>query len=376
MMRRSSVVLFVAVGLIVVGTALLSLYINTAQRVVPLEAVCSGADAVRVHPLEAPMLEQLLKQQWTAKAADEHVMPNVPANLLTRTMHTEMGDVLFVHNPERLHKRVTQQSRRQSAKVNLRRPFDPRDFHFGKVSLNEFLFVMTDDANAHDECTAFSDIQAFHRPVHAVLVNKSPLSKYSGLLVPFLREQRNQVMTADALLVGLGFANRLQGSGIRVGFNSLYAGASVNHLHFQFWWDTHALPIELAEMTTVTATDRLLVERDAGYLSSFLRFTYDRAAPGVVVEALMPALQHLTRRNTPYNLVLVPGMVYLLPRQPMLKQLGSINVGFPEVSGTPLVPSHDDFVALTAEDVVRHWTTHVRVPSTVFDELVDIIVDS
>ena len=180
-------------------------------------------------------------------------------------------------------------------------------------------------------------------------------------------------MTADSLMVGLQFAAELQGSGIRLGFNSLHAGASVNHLHFQFWWNVRALPIELEAVETVVASDRLLVQRDKGYLSRFILFTFDKATPGHVVEAVMPALQHLVRLGVPYNLILVSGRLFLLPRRAVQEHLGSINVGFPEVAGSAFVPSRSDFEALGAEDVLQYWQKHVRVDDATFEGVVDIV---
>ncbi|CAN0099141.1 unnamed protein product [Phaeothamnion confervicola] len=69
---------------------------------------------------------------------------------------------------------------------------------------------------------------------HAVLVNPRPIGRYSGLLLPFAGEALPQRATAEALAVGFDFAAALGGSPeLRVGFNGMGAGASVNHLHFQ-----------------------------------------------------------------------------------------------------------------------------------------------
>ena len=92
-------------------------------------------------------------------------------------------------------------------------------------------------------------------PKHAVTLNRFPLSRDSGLLLPFLSARRPQVLRADALAVAVDFAAaglrraaHLQPNSLRVGFNSLAAGASVNHLHFQFWRSpAERLPVEAAE---------------------------------------------------------------------------------------------------------------------------------
>ena len=53
-------------------------------------------------------------------------------------------------------------------------------------------------------------------------------------------------MALDALRVGLRLARHFTSPWLRLAFNSLAAGASVNHLHYQFWRYPRPLPLEEA----------------------------------------------------------------------------------------------------------------------------------
>ena len=192
-------------AVLLVGVVLVAVAIRSWRPLkpgeVPTMSACDEEDSVFVRkPGSGMLLEALLKDMWNLKAGPLAVIPRMWLWPDTRVLDTEMGAYTVVHNPVRSTKRRTKQSMPHgaSARINMQQPFDPRAFHFGTVSSKEYLFVWTDDAVAEEGCTPMSDLNTFHRPVHAFLVNKSPLSKYSGLLLPYFREQRNQVLVSKA----------------------------------------------------------------------------------------------------------------------------------------------------------------------------------
>lgn len=88
-------------------------------------------------------------------------------------------------------------------------------------------------------------------PPHSVVVNISPMFYCHCLLLLHVREGLPQVLSPDMLLLGLRFARMSRRRDFRVGFNSLGAFASVNHLHLQGlylkdWFTKTAFPIENA----------------------------------------------------------------------------------------------------------------------------------
>merc|ERR1740122_679363 len=64
------------------------------------------------------------------------------------------------------------------------------------------------------------------------MANVNPVCKGHTLLVPDILAGLPQVLTEEALLLGLGFAARAAHR-MWLSFNSIGAGASVNHLHWQ-----------------------------------------------------------------------------------------------------------------------------------------------
>lgn len=133
-----------------------------------------------------------------------------------------------------------------------RMPFDGERFHFGKVDQEEVLLCFnpwrqsschhTDTSNTchWPQYAEISDANCKDDPA-MVLVNKHPICRNHFLLVPRGGEQP-QVLTLDALMMGLAFALR-SSRRLWVSFNTIGAGASVNHLHLHgFFPGTGGVP--------------------------------------------------------------------------------------------------------------------------------------
>jgi hypothetical protein len=244
----------------------------------------------------APALQAL----WQ-RAEEQGLMAYNPVGLATRTVHHGRVHFELVHNPGRASKRKTLPPAPPRAKVSLLTPFDPSRFNFHRADARETLFEFrvghggsSSDDLAEAAFAAADGAAADIGPgfsceslggsgvLHGVLVNHYPLSPFSGLLVPFMPENRSQVsdnddwfyagddggaaitfnsgvasfvaqlLGADSFAVALAFAQSLGGRSdpragrMLMGFNSLGAGASVNHLHWQFWQKQQGtlLPVE------------------------------------------------------------------------------------------------------------------------------------
>ncbi|CAH8470130.1 unnamed protein product [Heterobilharzia americana] len=99
-------------------------------------------------------------------------------------------------------------------------PITPESFNFNKVPTREILLNVFEK---HNTKSSF------------ILINVSPFSYLHSLFVPEMKECYNQVLRKQSLYSAvkcfLLSANRY----LCMGFNSLLAHASVNHLHFHFW---------------------------------------------------------------------------------------------------------------------------------------------
>ena len=113
---------------------------------------------------------------------------------------------------------------------SLFRDFDPQGFNFSRPHLEPEIFREGDWQGAS----------------WRVLYNKFPFAPSHLLVVPDVHDRRPQYLTADKHLQVMELVGRLSERlpGVLMGYNSLGAGASVNHLHFQFAVIEEPLPVE------------------------------------------------------------------------------------------------------------------------------------
>eukprot|EP00929_Paragymnodinium_shiwhaense_P111954 TRINITY_DN80207_c0_g1_i1.p1 TRINITY_DN80207_c0_g1~~TRINITY_DN80207_c0_g1_i1.p1 ORF type:complete len:449 (-),score=31.80 TRINITY_DN80207_c0_g1_i1:19-1311(-) len=134
--------------------------------------------------------------------------------------------------------------------ITTKQAFQPDAFHFGKVKDQEVLLCFdpwreiasaacegdadclneAPKAYAWDPGAKACGVNAT-APV-AVIINVQPVCHMHMLVVPRIQGQHSQVLTRDAIDLGLAFA-AFGSSRLRLSFNSIGAGASVNHLHWQ-----------------------------------------------------------------------------------------------------------------------------------------------
>jgi GDP-L-galactose phosphorylase len=78
-----------------------------------------------------------------------------------------------------------------------------------------------------------------------VLINVSPIEYGHVLLCPRVTDCLPQRITPELLLPPLYLAAESRNPYFRVGYNSLGAYATINHLHFQAYYLMEAFPIEV-----------------------------------------------------------------------------------------------------------------------------------
>lgn len=113
------------------------------------------------------------------------------------------------------------------------REFDASDFSFHKVKGTGFYSQFVRETSSSSSCQPVS-LQS-----SMIMPNIFPIGLYSSLFVPYFFQNLPQVLTQEVLSEGVHFAQTFQSNDWRLGFNSLSAWASVNHLHFQFWKRDH-----------------------------------------------------------------------------------------------------------------------------------------
>ncbi|MEW6119519.1 MAG: hypothetical protein AB1593_05480 [Pseudomonadota bacterium] len=200
----------------------------------------------------------------------------------------------------------------------LLRPFDPSGFHFNKAFLaREVLWSGELDG----------------RPVR-LLYNKFPFARLHGLLVPEPERCLPQMLTPQLHDWAWTLCARTGVDGFCLGYNSVGAGASVNHLHFQSFVQTGPLPVE-----------------DAGFIHNGGEVPYPLPCLRLDdCESAWQALERMHRAEQPYNLIYARHALYCIARKPQdAPQLDAVirGYGWSEMAGFVTRFNRPDFIALT-----------------------------
>jgi len=129
--------------------------------------------------------------------------------------------------------------REPQAMNSISQPFNPEKFNFTKVKNKEVLFEL-----CPKHCISADD----H---HLMIINNSPLEHGHSLLVPSVNSCLPQVLTEESVGLALETAMLSNHRGFHVGFNSLCAHASVNHLHFHTWYSMTPSCLETTEVSPI-----------------------------------------------------------------------------------------------------------------------------
>lgn len=184
--------------------------------------------------------------------------------------------------------RATQ--RRQPQEIlSIRQEFSSELFNFNKVKPEEVVLELVKDSESS-------------RVV--VLVNVSPLEFGHCLLVPDPSRCLPQVLTRSAVQAGMESVLLSGDPAFRVGFNSLGAFASVNHLHLHSYYLDHELNIES------TPGQPLVPERGFHSLQGFPQGFLFYAEPDRVEDvagAVCQLTDFLVENNTAHNVFMTRG---------------------------------------------------------------------
>lgn len=175
---------------------------------------------------------------------------------------------------------------------------------------------------------------------------------------------------------------------MRIGFNSLSAGASVNHLHWQFWRPplppNGRLPIEVAARRPLpepaqgaAAEGSPRWEQVIGYHLRALALA-GALLPNnrpVAAELIANCSQGLLGMGVAHNMLYsrLEGVVYVVPRRSVSNYTwfrGLTSPGFPEAAGE-MVLSHTELGEnLTAEELNHHFRTYLSLSEDEFEKAV------
>ncbi|KAF5727944.1 hypothetical protein HS088_TW21G00084 [Tripterygium wilfordii] len=124
-------------------------------------------------------------------------------------------------------------------------PFDGNKFNFTKVGQEEVLFQFEASEDGEQYCSLSAPVDIKNSP-SVVAINVSPIEYGHVLLIPCILECLPQRIDHKSFLIALHMAAEAGNPYFRVGYNSLGAFATINHLHFQAYYLALPFPIEKA----------------------------------------------------------------------------------------------------------------------------------
>ncbi|KMZ68798.1 GDP-L-galactose phosphorylase [Zostera marina] len=120
--------------------------------------------------------------------------------------------------------------------------FDSKKFNFTKVGQKEVLFRFEP---SDGEPRYFEDAKVSPDSSGNVLaINVSPIEYGHVLLIPRVLDCLSQKIDSESFLLAVHMASEAASPYFRLGYNSLGAFATINHLHFQAYYLSVAFPVE------------------------------------------------------------------------------------------------------------------------------------
>lgn len=214
-------------------------------------------------------------------------------DLQTRIMPGRYGYVAQLNIQRGLERRKPQEI------LSIQQEFNAKQFNFNKINPEEIILEMIKDTEGGHEK------RQLDQPCRmVVLVNVSPLEFGHCLFVPDPSDCFPQVLTRFAIQVGIESVLLSSDPGFRVGFNSLGAFASVNHLHLHGYYLDHELQIESMPVKPLVAEKGFY--RLLDFPGGFLFYTESEWVEEVS-RAICQVTDFLVEGNIAHNLFLTRG---------------------------------------------------------------------
>ncbi|XP_038219001.1 GDP-D-glucose phosphorylase 1 isoform X2 [Zerene cesonia] len=210
--------------------------------------------------------------------------------------------------------------------------FDKNKFNFCKATPEEVIIQFWRENKTDD--------------VHKVLVNVSPINHYHSLLCPSVNKMLPQMVTPESLQLILDLYAMAGDRDLRIGFNSLCAMASVNHLHYHLFFVSQNLPVEAVKCKNIKGP---------------IWVTQNYPIPGFCFEISTSAMEmykvidYFLKKSIAHNIMVTRGRcfesdldtarVLIWPRKSSsgAKQLTEMNAGVCELSGWFPIHSNEDY---------------------------------
>ncbi|XVE50717.1 hypothetical protein DITRI_Ditri01bG0185800 [Diplodiscus trichospermus] len=295
----------------------------------------SEKDLLEIENEEPPVafLDSLVLGEWEDRMQRGLFRYDVTA-CETKVIPGEYGFIAQLNEGRHLKKRPT-----EFRVDKVLQPFDGNKFNFTKVGQEEVLFQF--EASEDGEVQFFPNAPiAVENSPSVVAINVSPIEYGHVLLIPRILECLPQRIDRDSFLLALYMAAEAGNPYFRLGYNSLGAFATINHLHFQAYYLAVSFPIEKAPTKKITTLNAGVI------ISELLKYP----VRGLVFEggntlkdlsdAVSDASICLQDNNIPYNVLISDcgKRIFLLPQCYAEKQaLGEVSTELLDTQVNPAV---------------------------------------
>ncbi|XP_042329075.1 GDP-D-glucose phosphorylase 1 [Sceloporus undulatus] len=302
--------------------------------------------------------DRLLQRSWRDRL--ERGLFRYPLReLRTRVLAGPVGFVAQLNVERGLERRAPQKIQ------SVRQSFDPQQFNFTKIRPEEVLFCLARGCRPG-------------APSRRVLVaiNVSPLEFGHVLLLPDPALALPQILTPEALRFGLEAVLLSAHPGFRVGFNSLGAFASVNHLHLHGYYLNWELLVESAPCKPLLPESGLFLLQDDFPAPGFLFYSKEGRQVERLAGQVARVTDYLVKKEVAHNLFVTrgaapkgpvhararPGIrVVVWPRRACFgaKDKSAFNVALCELAGHLPIKTAQDFEGLTEASAIQTVQKHL-----------------
>lgn len=307
----------------------------------PLYAFRKVNQIANEKPLDAPnardtpvaFLDSLLLGEWEDRVQRGLFRYDVTA-CETKVIPGECGFIAQLNEGRHLKKRPT-----EFRVDKVLQPFDDSKFNFTKVGQEEVLFQF--EASEHDEAQfiAAAPVDTENSP-SVVAINVSPIEYGHVLLIPRILERLPQRIDHESFLLALYMAMEAGNPYFRLGYNSLGAFATINHLHFQAYYLAVPFPLEKAP------TEKIATMKSGVSISALLNYPVRGLVfeGGSMVRDLSDVVSDcctcLQDHNIPFNVLIADSgrRIFVVPQCYAEKQaLGEVSLELLDTQVNPAV---------------------------------------
>ncbi|MED6121515.1 Phosphate metabolism transcription protein [Stylosanthes scabra] len=201
-------------------------------------------------------------------------------------------------------------------------PFDENKFNFKKIGQEEVLFMFDQSLDHRSHFLVNESIENISSPSpNVIAINVSPIEYGHVLLIPRVLDCFPQRIDHESLRLAMHMAKEAADPFFRLGYNSLGAFATINHLHFQAYYLAAPFPVEKAKRQIIKTKGQQCPQQGV-CVSELL----DYPVRGLVFEGgntirelsdtVANSLVFLQNNNIPFNVLISDcgNKIYLFPQ--------------------------------------------------------------